>query len=41
MLNIDGKEIKYLNSVTPLGLEIGSRLNFEKHISAICNKAAR
>ena len=37
MLNIDGKE----NSVTPLGLEIDSRLHFEKHFSAICNKAAR
>ena len=41
IVNINEKEIELLNGVTLLGLEIDSRLNFEKHISAICNNAAK
>ena len=40
-LTIDGKFITSTNSVTLLGLEIDSKLNFDAHISKICNKSAR
>ena len=40
LFSIDGKEIKSKTSVTLLGLEIDSKLNFENHISTICKKAA-
>ena len=39
-LNINGKEIESLNSVSLLGIEIDSKLNFDKHISNLCNKSA-
>ena len=39
-LTIDGSEISSENSVTLLGLEIDSKLNFDKHISKLCNKCA-
>jgi len=39
-LVIDGKEIYSENSVTLLGIEIDSKLNFNKHISKLCNKCA-
>ena len=28
-------------SVTPLGIEIDNKLNFEKHVTALCQKAGR
>ena len=40
-LTIDGSEISSENSVILLGLEIDSKLNFDKHISKLCNKCAR
>ena len=39
-LVIDGKEINSENCVTLLGLEIDSKLSFDKHISKLCNKCA-
>ena len=39
-LNIDGKKINSESSVLLLGLEIDSKLNFDKHISKLCNKSA-
>ena len=39
-LKIDGKTIKSENSVKLLGIEIDSKLNFEKHISDLCNRSA-
>ena len=39
-LKIDGKEIQSVNSVSLLGIEIDSKLNFDKHISNLCNKSA-
>ena len=39
-LDIDGKIIKSEDSVKLLGLEIDSKLNFEKYISSLCNKSA-
>ena len=34
------KKINSENSVPLLGLEIDSKLNFDKHISKLCNKSA-
>ena len=39
-LVIDGKEINSENCVTLLGLQIDSKLSFDKHISKLCNKCA-
>ena len=39
-LIIDGKEINSENCVTLLGLEIDSKLSFDKHISKLSNKCA-
>ena len=39
-INIDGKKINSESSVLLLGLEIDSKLNFDKHISKLCNKSA-
>ena len=39
-LTIDGSEVGSENSVTLLGLEVDSKLNFDKHISKLCNKCA-
>ena len=38
-LTIHNAEIKSKKSVTLLGIEIDNKLNFEKHVSAICKKA--
>ena len=39
-LTIDTKVITSSENVTLLGLEIGSKLNFDEHISKLCNKSA-
>ena len=39
-INIDGKKINSESSALLLGLEIDSKLNFDKHISKLCNKSA-
>ena len=39
-INIDEKKISSESSVLLLGLEIDSKLNFDKHISKLCNKSA-
>ena len=39
-LTINNKTITSSNNVTLLGLEIDSKLNFDAHISKICNKSA-
>ena len=38
---IDKHKIDSENSVTLLGIEIGNKLNFEKHVTALCQKAGR
>ena len=40
-LLIDKHKIDSENSVTLLGIEIDNKLNFEKHITALCQKAGR
>ena len=40
ILTIDNKNINSTDSVTLLGLEIDSKLNFDKHISKLCKKSA-
>ena len=37
-LAVNNTEIKSKESVTLLGLEIDNKLNFEKHVSTICNR---
>ena len=39
-ININGIEINSENSVKLLGLEIDSKLNFDKHITQLCKKSA-
>ena len=39
-INIDEKKINSESSALLLGLEIDSKLNFDKHISKLCNKSA-
>ena len=39
-LTIDGKVITSSENVTLLGLEVDSKLNFDEHISKLCNKSA-
>ena len=39
-INIDGKKINSESSVLLLGLEIDSKIDFDKHISKLCNKSA-
>ena len=39
-INIDGKKINSESSVLLLGLEIDSKLNFDKHVSKLCHKSA-
>ena len=38
-LLIDNQEIDSENSRTLLGIEIDNKLNFEKHVTALCQKA--
>ena len=40
-LLIDYHKIDQGNSVTLLGIEIDNKLNFEKHVTALCQKAGR
>ena len=40
-LLIDKHKIDSENSVTLLGIEIGNKLNFEKHVTALYQKAGR
>ena len=40
-LTIDKKVITSSENVTLLGLEVDSKLNFDEHISKLCNKSAR
>ena len=39
-LTIDKKVITSSENVTLLGLEVDSKLNFDEHISKLCNKSA-
>ena len=39
-LTIDEKVITSSENVTLLGLEVDSKLNFDEHISKLCNKSA-
>ena len=39
-INIDEKKISSESSVLLLGLEIDSKLSFDKHISKLCSKSA-
>ena len=38
-LTIDEKVITYSENVTLLGLEVDSKLNFDEHVSKLCNKS--
>ena len=40
-LLIDNHKIVSENSITLLGIEIGNKLNFEKHVTAPCQRAGR
>ena len=40
-LTIDEKVIAFSENVTLLGLKVDSKLNFDKHISNLCNESAR
>ena len=40
VLNMKGVELTIESAVKLLGIEIGNKLNFEKHISNICKKAS-
>ena len=39
-LNINGIELTMESSIKLLGIEVDNKLNFEKHISNICQKAS-
>ena len=39
-LTIDKKVITSSENVTLLGLEVDSKLNFDEHLSKLCNKSA-
>ena len=39
-LTIDKKVITSSENVTLLGLEVDSKLNFDEHVSKLCNKSA-
>ena len=41
VLSIDGTQVTSCTSETLLGITIDSHLNFENHLSAICNKVSR
>ena len=41
VVSIDGKQITSSTAETLLGITIDSELNFENHLSAICNKVSR
>ena len=41
VLSIDGIQITSSTAETLLGITIDSELNFENHLSAICNKVSR
>ena len=41
VVSIDGMQITSSTSETLLGITIDSELNFENHLSAICNKVSR
>ena len=41
VVSIDGIQIKFSTAETLLGITIDSELNFDNHLSAICNKASR
>ena len=41
VVSIDGTQIKFSTAETLLGITIDSELNFDNHLSAICNKASR
>ena len=36
--NIEGKKIPAIDHVKLLGVEIGSKLTFSKHVEALCSK---
>ena len=37
---IDNNKIDLENSITPLGIEIDNKLNFKKHVTALCQKVS-
>ena len=41
VVSIDGIQITFSTAETLLGITIDSELNFENHLSAICNKVSR
>ena len=41
VVSIDGTQIKFSTAETLLGITINSELNFDNHLSAICNKVSR
>ena len=41
VVSIDGIQIKFSTAETLVGITIDSELNFDNHLSAICNKASR
>ena len=40
VVSIDGTQIKFSTAETLLGITIDSELNFDNHLSTICNKAS-
>ena len=41
VVSIDGIQITSSTAETLLGITIGSELNFENHLSTVCNKVSR
>ena len=41
VVSVDGIQITSSTAETLLGINIGSELNFQNHLSAICNKASK
>ena len=41
VVSIDGIQITFSTAETLLGITIDAELNFENHLSAICNKVSR